>query len=259
MLTENTPKLWREALPRPAPDAHKYHRGHAVIMGAEVLTGATRLAAAACSRIGAGLVTVLGGQASDIYRKTLPADIMVPNTGLSQLKQVTAVLAGPGGLSNSSREELSAVAGICPVVLDADAIGFQAECAGPSPCILTPHDGEFARAFPNLTGSREQNASEAARLSGAFIVLKGPETLIAAPDGQLVRNTHASSWLAKAGTGDVLAGFITGLVAQGMPLLLAACAGVWIHGEAGHRVGPGLVASDLPDLVPSILGDLFEI
>lgn len=256
--TINHPDLWLRALPRPTVDGHKYHRGHAAILGAPVLTGATRLAAEACSRIGAGLVTVLGGEAADIYRKTLPADIMVPAAKLAQLRGVTAVLVGPGGLGAEGREAALEADGACPLILDADAISLGGKCADNRPCILTPHEGEFARAFPDLTGSREARVHGAAKALGAFIVLKGPETFIASPDGTIVRNTHASPWLAKAGTGDVLAGFVTGLIAQGMQPALAACAAVWIHGEAARRFGVGLVAGDLSSLVPAILADLLQ-
>lgn len=252
----NTPELWQRAWPRPDADTHKYQRGHAVILGAPVLTGATRLAAEACSRIGAGLVTVLGGQAADVYRKTLPADIMVPDDQLSELKGVTAVLAGPGGMHSREYEAFLESTVSFPVVLDAGAILEGKETPAGRTRVLTPHQGEFSRAFPQLKNGREDNVIDAAKSTGAYIVLKGAETLIASPDGKLALNTHASPWLAKAGTGDVLAGLITGLVAQGMEPFLAACAAVWIHGEAGARIGAGLVASDLPNLVPEILKDL---
>ena len=138
-----------------------------------------------------------------------------------------------------------------PLVLDADALALWSRFS--TAAVLTPHEGEFARLFPDLSGARTEQASAAAARTHSVLVLKGPDTVIAGPDGRLVVNTHASPYLAKAGTGDVLAGLIAGLVAQGMPAFEAACAAVWMHGEAGKRIGPGLIAGDIVDALPGVL------
>ncbi len=253
---ENTPDVWDASLPIPKPDGHKYDRGHAVIFAAPDLTGATRLAAEACSRIGAGLVTVLAWQRADIYRATLPADIMVSEQEIEALRKPSVVLAGSGGMTDRQRDAFDAWSAQGDCVADAGAIKDFSTKDGASTCVLTPHEGEFAEAFPELKGTREERALEAARQMKTIIVLKGSETMIVAPDGQLVINRHASPYLAKAGTGDVLAGMVTGLIAQSMPPFEASCAAVWMHGEAGLRLGPGLVAGDLAGQIPSILHDL---
>lgn len=253
--TINAPELWASRLPTPSVDGHKYHRGHAAILGAETYTGATRLAAEACSRIGAGLVTVHSPSQAQVYRATLPADIMVRDDELTALNRPSTILAGPGGCTDAQATALSALQDPIDMVLDADAIRLW-PTINTSSCIVTPHEGEFERYFDGLSGDAETRASEAAKSSGVIVVLKGQQTVIAAPDGQTVRNTTASPYLAKAGTGDVLAGLITGLLAQGMPAFDAACAGVWIHGRAGERIGPGLIPQDIISEIRPILADL---
>ena len=253
--TINAPDLWAARLPKPSLDGHKYHRGHAVILGAETYTGATRLAAEACSRIGAGLVTVHSQAQAQVYRATLPADIMVRDDALTALNRPSTILAGPGGCSDAQASALSGLQGPLNLVLDADAIRLW-PIFKPRSCIATPHEGEFERYFDGLSGDAEKRASEAAKSSGMIVVLKGPQTVIASPDGQTVLNTVASPYLAKAGTGDVLTGLITGLLAQGMPTFDAACAGVWIHGRAGERIGPGLIPQDIISEIRPILAAL---
>ncbi|MEO0881141.1 MAG: NAD(P)H-hydrate dehydratase [Pseudomonadota bacterium] len=253
MTAPNTPDLWMSHFPRPAEDAHKYHRGHLAILGAPALTGATRLAASAASRIGAGLVSVVSHDQVDVFRASLPPDIMVTSGPVNDLKRVTGCLVGPGGYEASRLEELKAMAEPVPKIVDAD--GLNAWDQIPYPAILTPHEGEFAKVFPDLQGTRVDRAAEAAIKTQAIVVLKGPHTVIAGPDSRLVVNTHATPWLAKAGTGDVLAGLSAGLLAQGMPAFEAACAAVWIHGDAGLRIGPGLVAGDLVNMLPTVLKD----
>ncbi|MCB1784435.1 MAG: NAD(P)H-hydrate dehydratase [Alphaproteobacteria bacterium] len=248
---ENTPDLWLKVLPSPQKEAHKYNRGHALIFGAPELTGATRLASEACARVGAGLTTVLSNpETAPIYKASLPAHIMVRDDVSWRDQRITAMLFGPGGLP--VRPEFQAK---IPVVLDADALQNMPSSLS-ADYVLTPHEGEFKRAFPHLSGSREDLALTAAKQMGAFIVLKGPQTIIASPDGQIAINNNAPPTLATAGSGDVLAGLITGLLAQGMPSFQASCAAVWMHGRAAQIMGPGLVASDLPDLIPHVLQEL---
>ena len=250
----NGPDLWGSDLPVPGRDGHKYHRGYAGIYAAPDLTGATRLAASACNRIGAGLVTVVASVRSDVYRCTLPADIMVQK---ERPAKVDVAIGGSGGISDDHFNELLTSNGMKARVFDADALPAQNRFEQlDERCILTPHIGEFERIFGALDGDFALAAHQAALACGSTIVLKSAETIIASPDGQTVCNNHASPYLAKAGTGDVLAGLIGGLVAQNMAPFQACCAATWIHGEAAIRLGPGLVASDIPDAVPAILKDL---
>ena len=246
MPQENTPDLWFTDFPQREADSHKYDYGHALIYGAPELTGATRLAASACARIGAGLTTVLAKE-GDVYRGTLPAHIMVRDNTAWSDKRVSARLYGPGGMAKGVKISLNR-----SCVLDADALLCMPDKLNEQ-TVLTPHGGEFAKAFPDIEGSREDKALNAARRTGAVIVLKGVETVVAHPDGRCVVNKHDSSNLSTAGTGDVLAGLVTGLLAQGMPAFEAACAAVWIHGDAALKFGPGLVATDLIDLIPKVL------
>jgi len=257
-LQVNRPPLWRDGLPTPAPDADKYARGHVLVLGAPDLTGATRLAASACSRIGAGLVSVVATRRADVYRASLPPQIMVWDGVLHRPKRVSVVLAGCGGADRQPLERILARSSGCHQVLDAGAIGAVMRHRAPTDRqrIITPHQGEFDRAFPDLGGGVETRALAAARLTASLVVLKGRETIIAAPDGRLVLNSRSSAYLATAGTGDVLAGLIAGLLAQRMSPFEACCAAVWIHAEAGIRFGPGLVAGDIPRQVPAILSGL---
>jgi hydroxyethylthiazole kinase-like uncharacterized protein yjeF len=258
MNEENRPKLWADLLPVPSRDGHKYDRGHALIYAAPELTGATRLAASACMRIGAGLVTVVARHRADVYRASLPPSIMVRHKHPGMVKNMSAVLVGPGGVAAEHADIAFAEHDDCHHVIDADAIDVAChlKVAYGKPWVITPHQGEFDRVFPQLCGQREDRASEAARLTGAIVVLKGSSTIIAGPGGERVVSHHASPYLASAGTGDVLAGLITGLLAQSMPAFAACCVAVWVHAEAAKRFGPGLIASDIPDMVPSILTDL---
>ncbi|MDW3177792.1 MAG: NAD(P)H-hydrate dehydratase [Acidimicrobiia bacterium] len=256
-LSTNGPELWSSALPRPGVDDHKYRRGHAVVVGAPDLTGASRLAASACSRIGAGLVTLVAEERGDVYRTSLPADIMVSDDAVAQRRSVTALLLGPGGLPSGALAIATATSAEASVVLDAGALTSHVSLGSRfAHRVLTPHEGEFAVTFPDITGEREDRALAAAQRANAVVVLKGAETLISEPGGRVVRNTHASPYLAKAGSGDVLAGMITGLIAQGMDPFAASCAAVWMHGDAARRFGPGLIPDDLIDGFPAVLADL---
>ncbi len=264
---ENGPQLWRGDLPVPSHDGHKYHRGHALIQGGFPLTGAARMAARAAARAGAGLVSVaVSEHALPIYAASLTSVMVVPVhteedfADLLEDSRITAFLIGPGaGVDPVTRSRALAMLGTGrAVVLDADAItSFQDTAAGlfqaiSGPCVMTPHEGEFRRLF-NVSGDKLTRAREAAKRSGAVMVLKGGDTVIAAPDGRAIINTNAPPTLATAGSGDVLSGIILGLLAQGMDPFLAAAAAVWLHGDAAGGFGPGLLAEDLPDLLPGVL------
>jgi len=266
----NGPGLWREIFPWPRADANKYSRGHAVIAGGAEMTGAARLAAQGCRRIGAGLVTLAVPPAVfSIYAQGAPGTLVAPVQGPAQFakfiadERKNALLAGPGlGLGKATREiALLALGSGKATVLDADAISVfgdnPAELfeAIKGPCLLTPHEGEFRRVF-DVDGDKVTRARAAAALSGAVVLLKGPDTVIAAPDGRSVINDNAPPTLATAGSGDVLAGMALGLVAQGMDVFDAAAAAAWLHGACAAVVGPGLIAEDIPDRVPQILGTL---
>ncbi len=264
-------------LPSPDTYGHKYDRGHALIYAAPDMTGATRLAATACNRIGAGLVTVLASQRADIYRAALPPDIIVrehdkpdqPNgtdevIGIAGIqphpRRLTALLGGCGGISRAHKQNLYENKLNLPRIIDADALPEAGNWAWiDAQTILTPHAGEFQNSFPDLTGTPSEKTIKAARLCGGVVLLKGPETLIASPAGQLARHLRPDPNLAKGGTGDVLSGFITGLVAQGLPVFEAACTAVYIHSEAARRLGAGLVASDMETIVPQILQDMLAM
>jgi hydroxyethylthiazole kinase-like uncharacterized protein yjeF len=267
---ENSPELWLEDLPRPDDDSNKYTRGHALISGGYPITGASRLAARAAARAGAGLVTIAVSEiALPIYATALTSIMVRPLVVPSQLdcfledQRLTALMIGPGaGVSDETRRRaLAMLATGRPTLLDADALtSFQENPAAldraiTGPCVLTPHDGEFARLF-EPRGDKLTRARVAARRSGAIIVLKGSDTVIVDPDGRAVINANAPATLATAGAGDVLSGIILGLLAQGMNPFLAAAAGVWLHGAAASQFGPGLIAEDLPDLLPCVFRQL---
>jgi NAD(P)H-hydrate epimerase len=261
----NDPALWRSKIPVPAREGHKYDRGHLVVVGGGRLTGAARLAAEAAMRMGAGLCTIAAPEEVRIvYQQESAPHLMVEAFSPHFLDDPrrNAVLAGPGADAETLPGIVAAVmAARRACVLDAGAVTcftdrFKegAEYNGKFidfDCVLTPHQGEFARAFPGLAG-----AAEAAALTGAAVLLKGADTVIAAPDGRAVTNSHASPYLATAGSGDVLAGMIAGLVAQGVAGFDAACISAWVHGEAALRHGPGLVAPDLIAGIPAVLAEL---
>lgn len=237
--------------------------GHAVVFGAPVMTGATRLAAESCARIGAGLTTVIAPEGTgQIYRETLAAHVIVRDReeGLDFLsdERINAILIGPGAGNDCSaiRNDIQTILKLNrKTVIDADGLNAIDFSALNNNCIITPHEGEFKKLFPEMTGDKTEKAQKAARLFGGVVVYKGPETIIASLEHCAV-NENAPPDLATAGTGDVLSGMITGLLAQGMEPFKAACAAVWIHGAAATRFGHGLVASDLPGLIPEILREL---
>ncbi|MCB2112494.1 MAG: NAD(P)H-hydrate dehydratase [Parvularculaceae bacterium] len=273
-IYENHPALWAGRWRRPGFSTHKYDRGHAAIVsGPRLKTGAARLAALSALRVGAGLVTVLSPSDAANENATHLTAIMLREAndaaaigGVLADKRFTAALIGPGaGVGAQTREGVFAILGSAAGgVFDADALtsfegeepGFFARLRGDD--VLTPHIGEFARLFPQLKElSRLDAARAAAKAAQCVIVLKGADTVIAAPDGRAIINSNAPFDLATAGAGDVLAGVIAGLRAQGLPGFEAAAAGVWLHGAAGALVGPGLIAEDLPNALPSVLRSLF--
>ncbi|NMM11356.1 MAG: NAD(P)H-hydrate dehydratase [Polaromonas sp.] len=269
---ENDPALWRTYLTEPLPGGNKYTRGHALVYGAYPMTGAARMAARAAARMGAGLTTiVVPEEALPVYAAALTSIMVQPMAGLPDLlrllldKRFTALLIGPGaGASeNTLKAALAMLATGRATLLDADAITvFERDPALldraiVGPCVITPHEGEFDRVF-DATGDKLTRARAAARRSGAVVVLKGADTVIAAPDGRAVINTNAPATLATAGAGDVLGGMVLGLLAQGMAPFPAASAAVWLHGAAATAFGPGLMAEDLPDALPAVLRSLFQ-
>jgi NAD(P)H-hydrate epimerase len=269
----NSPQLWKTALPQIDVEDNKYSRGHAVIFGGYPLTGAARMAARAAARMGAGLTTIaVSDEALPIYSAALES-VMVKSISATHDREqlisddrVTAYLIGPGaGVTAETRTlVLKLLATRKPLVIDADAISvFQHDPktlfdAIHGPCVLTPHEGEFARIFA-MSESREQRAVSAAEMAHATVVLKGAKTLIATPNNPLIINESAPANLATAGTGDVLAGMILGLLAQKMNANLASAAAVWMHGEAAKKFGKGLIAEDLPDLLPSVWKEIAEV
>ncbi len=263
---ENDPTLWWADLPRPEQDANKYTRGHALICGGYPMTGAARLAARAAARAGAGLVTIaVSPIALPIYAAALTSIMVHPITGpedfttLLEDRRISAFLIGPGaGVGEATRARALAMLGTGrATVIDADAITSFRDDPGAldraitGPCVMTPHEGEFSRLF-DARGDKLTRARGAARRCGAVIVLKGPDTVIAAPDGRAIINVNAPPTLATAGSGDVLSGIVLGLLAQGMAPFPAAAAAVWLHGAAATAFGPGLLAEDLPDLLPGV-------
>jgi ADP-dependent NAD(P)H-hydrate dehydratase / NAD(P)H-hydrate epimerase len=275
-LYEITPDLWRATFPESIQTDHKYSKGHAVsVSGGPSNTGAARLGARAALRVGAGLVTVASPpNALQVNASHLTA-IMLQRfegaeglTGILDDKRKNAVLVGPGnGVGADTRENVQAVlTSGASAVLDADALtSFEAiprdlfvaiDNYFAGPVVLTPHEGEFKRLFPDLEGSKLERALAAAKIAHAVIVLKGPDTVIAAPDGRAAINANAGPELGTAGSGDVLGGIIVGLLAQGMPVFDAAAVSVWLHGAAGAKLGRGLIAEDLPEQLPALLQDL---
>jgi len=291
MAAENDASSWRDAFPWPTLSAHKYSRGHAVIVGGTAMTGAARLAARACMRAGAGLATIASSpEALTIYAATMPGVLTsaIPHpmdlAALLEDERKNVVLLGPGaGVGAATRSHvLFALEANRRCVLDADALtvfadrpqdliaALQSSAAalgGPA-AVLTPHEGEFARLFARvgLVGpdnlppvDKLARARAAAAVTGAVILLKGADTVVAHPDGRVRINANAPPTLATAGAGDVLAGIITGLLAQGMEPFAAASAAAWLHGVAAQSFGPGLVAEDLPDRLPHALRELQSI
>ena len=284
---ENGPDLWQQAFPMPRIDGHKYARGHAVVLSGDIAaTGAARLAARGALRGGAGLVTVLSpSEALSVNAASLTAIMVRPvdtvaefNTVLEDRRLNTCVVGPGAGIGPKTRAlTLAALAAGRRTVLDADALTSFADkpedlfegirAMAEIDVVLTPHQGEFSRLFSEMDNkhpfkSKLERVRAAALRSGAVVLLKGPDTVVAAPDGRAAIAANAPPWLATAGSGDVLSGLIAAMLAQGVPTFEAACLGVWMHGEAGREAGPGLIAEDLPEVLPAVfrrLYDMFEV
>lgn len=264
----NGPDAWPSGFPWPTLSDHKYARGHLVVAGGgAAASGAARLAARAGLRAGAGLVTVAAPPSAVLVYAAHLTSVMLRSDPAPEAfaaivgeDRVTAAVLGPGqGRGENTRDRvLAMLATGKPCVLDADALTvFEDDPARlfdalHARCVLTPHEGEFRRLF-DVSGDRLGHARRAAEVSGAVVVLKGPDSVIALPDGTALINDNAPADLATAGSGDVLAGFIGGLLARGVEVPVAAAMGVWLHGECGRRYGPGLIAEDLPDTLPAVL------
>ncbi len=280
----NDPALWRDCYPVPKLTDHKFKRGHAVVVsGGPDSTGAARLAALSALRTGAGLVTLASPPEALAINAAHLTSVMVKTFAdtkdlihLVEDQHKNCVVIGPGSGVNAQTctSLLSLLDSNKALVIDADAITcfqeqpeqlFEAIRKRKAPTVLTPHDGEYQRLFNNsfpvdqpTDSSRLSRARTAAQMSGAVIILKGPDTVIADPAGRSVLNSNAPPSLATAGSGDVLAGIVGGLLAQNMPVFEAACAAVWLHGDAATDFGYGLISEDLPDLLPAALNKLIS-
>jgi hydroxyethylthiazole kinase-like uncharacterized protein yjeF len=247
---------WHEieapTLPPLDPAGHKYGRGLVHCLAGK-MPGAIALAARAAAAAGAGYVRVSTSLAID----NLPSAIVQSDTAPVGDPRVGAILVGPG-MGDIPQILTLALTVARPIVIDADAIGAvgEPERLVGHDAILTPHDGEFVQLFGDLPGSKAERALAAAKRSRSVIIYKGPDTLVASPDGRLGFAPPAPAWLASAGTGDVLAGIVAALRARGMPAFEAACAAVWLHGRAAERAGPGMIADDLVAALPATLADL---
>jgi len=279
---ENTPSHWRQSFPVPRIDGHKYDRGHAVVVsGGLAATGAARLSARGSLRAGAGLVTLasprdaLAVNASALSAVMVRAvDTVVEFAEMLGDKRFNACVIGPGaGIGARTRDfVLTALSAKRGVVLDADALTSFADApdrlfdaikdSHEQQVVLTPHEGEFPRLFSDISNkhplrSKLGRVRAAAERSGAVVLLKGPDTVVASPEGRATIAANAPPWLATAGAGDVLSGMISGLLAQGVPAFEAASIGVWMHGEAAREAGPGLIAEDLPEVLPAVMRRLY--
>ena len=280
---ENIPQVWRQGFPVPRIDTHKYARGHAIVVSGDLAaTGAARMAARGSLRAGAGLVTLASPRDALAVNATAltavmvrPIDTVAEFAELMSDKRLNACVIGPGaGVGERTCDfVLAALSNQRGLVLDADALTsfaqapdrlFEAVKASHDPqVVLTPHEGEFPRLFSDISNkhplrSKLERVRAAAERSGAVVLLKGPDTVVASPDGRAAIASNAPPWLATAGAGDVLSGMIGGLLAQGVPAFEAASIGVWMHGEAAREAGPGLIAEDLPEVLPAVFRRLYD-
>jgi ADP-dependent NAD(P)H-hydrate dehydratase / NAD(P)H-hydrate epimerase len=280
---ENTPQFWRGSFPVPRIDGHKYSRGHAIVVSGDIAaTGAARMSARGALRAGAGLVTLASPRDALIVNAAALTAVMVRAIDtavefaeLMTDKRFNTCVIGPGaGLGARTRDFVfTALSTKRGLVLDADALTSFAEApdhlfeaikaSRDGEVILTPHEGEFPRLFSDMRNkhpdrSKLERVRAAAERSGAIVLLKGPDTVVASPEGRATIAANAPPWLATAGAGDVLSGMIAGMLAQGVPAFEAACIGVWMHGEAAREAGPGLIAEDLPEVLPAVFRRLYD-
>lgn len=280
---ENIPPAWQRSFPVPRIDGHKYARGHAVVVSGDIVsTGAARLSARGSLRAGAGLVTLASPrEALPVNAAALTAvmvravDTVVEFAELLNDRRFNACVIGPGaGVGGRTRDLVhTALSAKRSLVLDADALTSFAEApdrlfeairqSDDPQVVLTPHEGEFPRLFSDSSNkhpnrSKLERVRDAAQRSLAVVLLKGPDTVVASPDGRATIASNAPPWLATAGAGDVLAGIIAGLLAQGVAAFEAASIGVWMHGEAAREAGPGLIAEDLPEVLPAVFRRLYD-
>jgi hydroxyethylthiazole kinase-like uncharacterized protein yjeF len=281
---ENVPGSWRTSFPVPRTDGHKYARGHTLVVSGDIAaTGAARLAARGALRAGAGLATLASPRDALAVNAAALTAVMVRAVDtvieFSELigddKRLNACVIGPGaGIGDRTRDFVhTALSAKRHLVLDADALTsfadapdrlFESIKALHDPqVVLTPHEGEFPRLFSDISNkhplrSKLERVRAAAERSGAVVLLKGPDTVVASPDGRATIASNAPPWLATAGAGDVLSGMIAGLLAQGVPAFEAASIGVWMHGEGAREAGPGLIAEDLPEVLPAVFRRLYD-
>ncbi len=268
-VIDNDHIIQRPRLTPPDVNAHKYDRGHTLVFsGPAFSTGASRLAARAALRVGSGLVTLVGDEDALREHAAHVTSVMLHSRDEEMNSidsRITAFVIGPGyGVSAATARDVITIAGQGrAMVLDADGLtSFEDDpellfTAAHSQIVMTPHEGEFARLFPDIdTANHRTAALAAAERSGAVLLFKGAETVIAAPDGRVAINRHANSWLATAGSGDVLTGMIAGVMAQGVGAFRAACAAVWLHGDIGIRHGAGLTSMRMIDIIPQALKDV---
>ena len=283
LTTENLPQAWRWSFPVPRIDGHKYARGHAVVVSGDIAsTGAARLAARGALRAGAGLVTLASPRDALAVNAAALTAVMVRAVDnpiqFAELlgdKRFNACVIGPGvGVSARTRDFVhTALSAQRHLVLDADALTsfagapdrlFEAiKASDGQQVVLTPHEGEFPRLFSDISNkhpgrSKLERVRAAAERSGAVVLLKGADTVVASPDGRATVAANAPPWLATAGAGDVLAGIIAGQLAQGVPAFEAASIGVWMHGECASEAGPGLIAEDLTEVLPAVFRRLYD-
>ena len=280
---ENLPEAWQKSFPVPRIDGHKYARGHAVIVSGDMAsTGAARLAARGALRAGSGLVTLVSPRdALAVNAAALTAvmvhavDTVIEFAELFNDRRLNACVIGPGaGVGGRTRDLVHTALSLRRhLVLDADALTSFAEAPDrlfesirglhDPQVVLTPHEGEFPRLFSDISNkhpnrSKLERVRAAAERSGAVVLLKGPDTVVASPDGRAAIAANAPPWLATAGAGDVLAGIIGGFLAQGVPAFEAASVGVWMHGEGAREAGPGLIAEDLTEVLPAVFRRLYD-
>jgi len=275
-IFENHPDIWKNNFPWPNQKSHKYTRGYALIVCGEKMTGASRLAARGAARIGCGLICLgVPRKAFNIYATENPIALIEEvedEKDLNNLfkdKRINTILIGPGlGISH---KKLKIILKIIKekeriIVLDADALKNNFKkiiLKNRTKIVITPHQGEFSQVLKSLKIKNNKNkflsANEFVKKTKINLILKGNTTIISSQDGRVSINTNTSPFLATGGSGDVLAGMITGLIAQKMDIFNACCAAVWIHGEIGKLKGPGLIAEDLPEMIPKVLKKIKKI